>query len=216
MSKTRGKQNLLFGKHGKKNWGGDFFFPQFAFNFTHARKWNIKYFLEPASYHHRDKTATYLDSQEMRSNFWNSKNCFSVKVVYPRKKITVIIKLYNPCRRFCSEVRTFLELPLFSHFSPAEERNSRFLLVDLRFNQYWPLLDVILFHLTSSSEFWASWTNLNASSYILILFPSGLAMCFYLCLCSSFELFQHAKSLRNHLRRSAELPASFVLQTGSV
>lgn len=155
-----------------------------------------------------------------RSNFWNSKNCFSVKVVYPRKKITVIIKLYNPCRRFCSEVRTFLEPPLFSHFSPAEERNSRFLLVDLRFNQYWPEAVSCSWcypiHLTSSSEFWASWTNLNASSYILILFPSGLAMCFYLCLCSSFELFQHAKSLRNHLRRSAELPASFVLQTGSV
>ena len=176
-----------------------------------------------ASHHHRDKRETNPDSWKMGSNFPNSRNCFSVNVVYPSTENHARHQTiqFTPTDSTL-KLKTSLEPPLFSHFSSAEEGNSRFLLVDLRFNQYWPegsklflMLLYLILPITSSSEAWASRANLHAGSYIPIRFPPGFAMCFYSCLCSSFELFQHAKSSTNYLGRRAQLAASFVLPTGS-
>lgn len=147
----------------------------------------------------------------MGSNFQNSRNSFSVKVVYPSKEnhaqhqtiqstptdSTLKLRGHVWYHRFYIFFQQMWESPDFCWWT------SDLINTNLRAaGSSWCYPNSIL-PTTSSFEFWASWANLNSGSYIPIWFPSGLTMCFYLCLCSTFELFQHAKSSRNYLRRSA-------------
>lgn len=144
-----------------------------------------------------DKRTSQPDSQKMVSHFWNSRNCFSVLVVYPSKESHAQHQSAQSAPRDSTlKLRTSLEAPLFSHFSPAQE-------VTLYF--CWQTWDLINIDLRAVRPSWsysflsylsppAGHPELTQMLAATSLFGSPQAWpCASTHVCSSFELFQHAK-----------------------